>query len=531
MHPKRRLILLLDGTWNGDEDVDQDTNIVRLRQTIASSLVSGALPADEDKEVLNESDSGYIKSGVHGKYEYLLLYGRGVGTGPGLNRLLGGVAGEGLDLNVRQGYKFLSRYYNSQTEIFIIGFSRGAYTARSLVGYVAVAGLLKRDLCTPEMEEKAWRYYLATPNDRLPRLGKELKKNVHPPGDVRIACLGVFDTVGALGILGGVLRRFTPRKYEFHDVQLSPIVKVNLQALAIDEHRAQFEPSIWRLGTHRTPNSITEQIWFSGVHADIGGGYLKRSDRIGGLTRALDDVPLDWMIKRITYYYPDFPINVSRLASKPGSWLELLRSPIGAAIHNSRTFKYRFSRPVVRSIGNIPAPATKWERRVGYDPQGQIVGEGVHVSVLERMGQLYYFGGRTKIYALANLLINLPSLCHRYLNRDSPGQPIDVLSIVSFQGTVVDCNSGILEREEVIAALSGACRRLETFGGRFSSYLGGWFNRSTALGNHGGAGRILESGALQDVDFEHRRRGQRASSSLTPVKPPLGQRSKRPIWF
>jgi uncharacterized protein (DUF2235 family) len=172
----------------------------------------------------NEKESEYIGARIYREYEYRFFYERGVGTGPGLDRLTGGIFGSGLDVNVRRAYKFLSRHYTAGSEVFIFGFSRGAYTARSLVGYLGSAGLLRCDLCSAEMERKAWFYYLTPPNDRLPGVWKELGKSIHPANELRVACLGVFDTVGAMGIPATMFRRLNRKKYEFHDVELSPIV-------------------------------------------------------------------------------------------------------------------------------------------------------------------------------------------------------------------------------------------------------------------------------------------------------------------
>ena len=114
--------------------------------------------------------------------------------------MTGGAFGEGLSRNIRRAYKFLSFHYNEGDQVFIFGFSRGAYTARSLVGYIHSAGLLQRDNCTEILENTAWGFYRTPPNDRLPGVWSSLTPYVHRRDAVRIACLGVFDTVGALGI-------------------------------------------------------------------------------------------------------------------------------------------------------------------------------------------------------------------------------------------------------------------------------------------------------------------------------------------
>ena len=169
MSRKRRLILLLDGTWNDADIGDKDTNIVRLRDILAHGL--SALyhtPLSIEEVIGNDSLAAELGIRSHGAFDYLFFYERGVGTGPGLDRLTGGGLGWGLGQNIRRAYKFLSRNYLPGAEIFIFGFSRGAYTARSLVGYLGSSGLLKAEHCNDELEYMAWSNYRTVPNDRMP---------------------------------------------------------------------------------------------------------------------------------------------------------------------------------------------------------------------------------------------------------------------------------------------------------------------------------------------------------------------------
>jgi uncharacterized protein (DUF2235 family) len=158
-----------------------------------------------------------------------------------MDRLKGGAFGDGLVANVRRAYKFLSFYYEMGDEVFVFGFSRGAYTARSLIGLIGSAGLLRREYCTPDLELKVWNFYRSPPNDRFPGIWSDLSGFVHPRESFRIQCVGVFDTVGALGIPLQLMWRANRERYEFHNVELSSITNVNLQALAIDERREPFQ--------------------------------------------------------------------------------------------------------------------------------------------------------------------------------------------------------------------------------------------------------------------------------------------------
>src|SRR3712207_1342321 len=221
-----------------------------------------------------------FRSGADGVPQ-LTLYLRGVGsTGIALQKLIEGASGEGIDDNIRSGYMFLAQNYEAGDGIYLFGFSRGAFTARSLAGFIGACGLLKRqglgDIAA------AWDYYrtadLRSPDDFCRRCGSDCHT------DAAIAFLGVWDTVGALGIPGTVLNKLTAREYQFHDTTPSRIVKVGRHALAIDEHRDEFEPTLW---TGDVPlGGDIAQVWFAGAHSDVGGGYQDRR---------LADIPLLWM--------------------------------------------------------------------------------------------------------------------------------------------------------------------------------------------------------------------------------------------
>jgi uncharacterized protein (DUF2235 family) len=134
----KRLILCLDGTWN-TADAHEITNIVRIRDLIAPMVRT---PAGID--------------------EQLVYYHTGVGTGLSTrDKLIGGSTGTGLAHNVRAAYKYLSQHYEDGVEIYIFGFSRGAFTARSVAAYIGASGLLKADNCSRENEERAWRDLVA----------------------------------------------------------------------------------------------------------------------------------------------------------------------------------------------------------------------------------------------------------------------------------------------------------------------------------------------------------------------------------
>jgi hypothetical protein len=425
----KRIILLLDGTWN-DADVGPfDTNIVRLREIIARSLDVKPSSSLSQASPSTGSQTAKLVSGrtFQGETEHIVFYERGVGTGPLLDRIKGGSFGEGLSGNIRRAYKFLSFFYEPDDEIFIFGFSRGAYTARSLAGYIAAAGLLKRQSCTPDLENKSWTYYRTDPNDRMPGIWTELTPFVHERSAFRIECMGVFDTVGALGVPLPEFYRINRQSYEFHDVDLCSITDVNLHALAIDEHREPFAPTVWRKPKFKSFSTVTEQVWFTGSHADVGGGYIKQEERLAAHLKALDDITLDWMLKRVVNYFPNFPYDDQTWKAPDTSWSSAPR-------HESRNGFYRFMRKALRSVANRGLDARGWHQiNVGYDRHAESIGEMVHVSALERLG----VDDRDQPYGSLNLAVMLNVIQSTY---DPSQVAVGSLKIVNWDGTILDPN-------------------------------------------------------------------------------------------
>lgn len=337
--------------------------------------------------------------------------------------------------------------------MFIFGFSRGAFTARSLIGYIAGAGLLTRKSCTPDNEVLAWTYYRTPPNDRFPGLYEQLSDLVHDRDKLRISCVGVFDTVGALGIPSDLARRINRARYEFHDVDLSSITHVNLHAIAIDEHRKPFQTAVWRKPKFRKYASHTEQVWFAGAHGDIGGGYIVEEARETKALQALDDITLDWMTKRVKAYYPDFPCKISA------------EEPVGhrlafAPQHEPRKSFYCLMPFALRSIANCDPKPRRWryERGVSRDRNVEPIGEMVHIAAIERLGQPVMTDRRKSIYRPTNLLAVLPLIFDTYSmesNNRRVGTPI---LIVDWSGKVLRPESA--ERSRVQTIIAEAQKRL-----------------------------------------------------------------------
>jgi hypothetical protein len=441
----RRLILLLDGTWNDMDFSVRDTNIVRLRSIIGSSLnVNATLP--RNKTALDVANNETIVAGrTHKGVEHLVCYQRGVGTGTFLDRIFGGALGDGLEKHVREAYKFLSFYYLPGDEIFIFGFSRGSYTARSLVGLIGAAGLLRAKFCTPELEQKVWDFYRTEPNDRSPGIWSELTPFVHDRDNFRISCVGVFDTVGALGAPLSWMQRANRERYQFHDVTLSAIAKVNLHALAVDEHRAPFRASVWRKPQFKDYASIIEQAWFTGAHSDVGGGYITYEER--NKKTALDDMPLDWMIGRLRKYFPDFPVEAW---ARPQPW------PINAPRHEARGLSYKIFPFALRAIANNPKThyfRHPYSAAVGYDRHDIPIGESIHVSVLERMAK-HREGLRR--YRPLNLMSIIDRARETYQGL-AAFDPHEALPIVDWNGEILNAADD-LQRNRAVGLLDAALK-------------------------------------------------------------------------
>jgi uncharacterized protein (DUF2235 family) len=247
-----RLAVFMDGTWSDPAD---GTNIDQL---------CGRAPESDREAGGGGQDKQYIE---------------GVGNRP-WERLRGGVLGRGVDANIRKGYEFIAAHHRPGDQIFLFGYSRGAFTARSLAGMIAKCGVVPPEVLGAEelfdryrdRARPGLREMLADEDDHSRRT--EQDRAVLANGRLeRIRFIGVFDTVGSLGIPGSVGRLFA-RKYQFHDTNLSGYVDFARHAVAIDENRPEFQPTLWTGVPVPIAGSTTsiEQRWFVGAHSDVGGG-------------------------------------------------------------------------------------------------------------------------------------------------------------------------------------------------------------------------------------------------------------------
>ncbi|WP_122075884.1 DUF2235 domain-containing protein [Pseudophaeobacter sp. EL27] len=281
----KNIVILCDGTSN---EISQDrTNILRL---------FGCLKKSPEQSVFY--DPGVGTFGAENSASY--YYRRGV-------EIWGLATGWGLDANVKEAYRYLVKHYEHKPsggdddqadQIYIFGFSRGAYTARVLAGFIHAVGLLHPD--NLNLLDYAYRAYKGIGgnagnegNDRKfaeVRLFERMLRPTRP----RIRFLGLFDTVGSVIESG----RFGPRLRSHAFTSTNSSVKSIRHALALDERRTMFQPQLWPTGKpyrseHFNPKSEVEQdakeVWFVGSHGDVGGGYPEPKS-------AIAKIPLEWMI-------------------------------------------------------------------------------------------------------------------------------------------------------------------------------------------------------------------------------------------
>ncbi|WP_115719334.1 DUF2235 domain-containing protein [Gallaecimonas mangrovi] len=274
----KRLILCCDGTWNNPEQEENGipcpTNVYKISNAIASS--------DGDIEQLI-----YYHPGVGGE-------GSISGEGGVLAPLLGGALGVGIRRHLCSAYYWIAKHYQPGDQIYLFGFSRGAFTARSLSEFLGL-GLL--DL-TGLSEQEAWARVHKSHDGGYQSFNENPPPLVESVGadwaffesgqPLPIRFVGVWDTVGALGIPDDLefLNLFDDKdNWRFYDDTIGAHVQTGRHAMAMDEKRSCFTVTHW---SNAATHNDAKELWFPGVHSDVGGGY---SDS------ALADGALQWMIK------------------------------------------------------------------------------------------------------------------------------------------------------------------------------------------------------------------------------------------
>ncbi len=246
-----RIAYCADGTW---DNPDKETNVARMHRALA------------------------LTPGVQ-----YTLYDDGIGAdGLPLEKLIGGAFGTGVFKKIKDAYYRLALSYESGSAIYLFGFSRGAYTVRALAGMLTAVGLPLNPF-NQKMVDTAFNAYRQKNKRERAKLLESIKR--YDMESVNIEMIGVWDTVGSLGI-PAMFGKNEPILYGFLDTSLHPSIRRAYQALAIDERRMEFPPTLWT--SPAADDQILEQVWFSGVHSSVGGG--------SGC--GLADITLAWMMQK-----------------------------------------------------------------------------------------------------------------------------------------------------------------------------------------------------------------------------------------
>ena len=301
--PNKTIVFCADGTWNGPGEVDaaaheaEATNVYKLFLDLAGDDEPDTTRLSDEQE-RTQRDAG-------GRVLQAAKYIHGVGDSRNfLVRIMGGALGSGVITRIVRGYTFVSRSYEPGDAIVLVGFSRGAYTARALGAFIAARGLLDRTRYPLDDKPTAYRLgvaaWYAHRRDALEHCKRgdwlaQLQARVidlpafvlRPPEALvpaPVHAIAVWDTVGALGIPD--FNRDAERldAFQFCDRTLNPAVAHGVHAVSLDERRADFTPTLW------DKDERIVQAIFPGAHSDVGGGYAESG---------LSDGALEWMTARL----------------------------------------------------------------------------------------------------------------------------------------------------------------------------------------------------------------------------------------
>lgn len=320
----KTIVFCADGTWNAPTQEDggdqgaAPTNVYKLFCGLAGTMRPGFNPMDreQEKELWLDNRLCQIAKYLHGvgkpdDYDNVYLKSlKGLGLVTRVvhatQTVVGGATGYGILSRIVRGYTFISRHYEAGDRIVVVGFSRGAYTARALAGMIARQGLLGKHLTSDKATAyqagaKAWHRY----RDSLNRGGSAWGRTVEALSDLAawwqrdelkkddfievpsLLAVAVWDTVGSLGI-NDFSKGSGHDAFKFTNTTLNTKVQHGFHALALDEERVDFIPTLW----DAAPNVV--QVLFPGSHADVGGGYPMSNNESG-----LSDIALQWMADRL----------------------------------------------------------------------------------------------------------------------------------------------------------------------------------------------------------------------------------------
>lgn len=318
----------------------------------------------------------------------LKKYINGIGTNTG-QIVRGSIYGKGVIDRICEGYEWLVANYEKGAEIYVFGFSRGAFTARSLVQMVASCGLLRQSTLSEFSVRKLFdryeaiskgkahaiwrlRYYKKDlPSGWAPNAVDQLLLDNSKVRVVKVRMAGLWDTVGAMGKDAVKNHGAQTQKSAEHNVRPTRAQQYGFHAIAIDEHRPMFDVTLWRTFVENGKEESTlkryvkyyEQRWFVGAHSDVGGGY--QDDR-------LPDISLAWMLSKASTLGLVFTSTVTPQA---GGW--------AAPIHDS--FK-KFAFGILNIWAKVLPGDQRHYRQIGRTPKSvkTVYGtQGVLMSINE----------------------------------------------------------------------------------------------------------------------------------------------------
>lgn len=374
-----RNVVLIDGTWN---DEASQTNVSKISHQ--AEVLTKIIPPQGDDGVVQQV---YYHDGV------------GVAGGP-VERFLGGAIGIGLKQIVNDAYDWVVDNYQPDQELYIFGFSRGAYAARALAGLIGASGIQREK--DPKRFEVSWKNYRMRGREGEERssaggrIRTQSYRRIVDAGEMhhhnRIECVGVWDTVGSYGVPAGFgfesLARFWALwQLGFHDTSFGKHINHGLHAVGVDERRRPFTPTFWSAPNGEPPPRNVEQTWFSGVHCNIGGGYPQDS--------RLSDLTLLWLIARVR--------KLTRLAFDTAQIRARLNPHVDGEVFDSSkgwpiSSVFPYQRPMFAS-----GALAKGIFSNSPDETERHINERVHWSVLAKLGRKGVVYGRQTAYDPPNL--------------------------------------------------------------------------------------------------------------------------------
>jgi uncharacterized protein (DUF2235 family) len=299
------------------------------------------------------------------------------------------MTGYGLDQNILDAYSFLIDTYEDGDQVYLFGFSRGAYTIRAVAGFMYLIGLLDRN-------QKHLCGYALTAYKRAAEEGQFdigwRFERIMSTGRVPIRFMGVWDTVSSI-IVPRPDRLYIPSRQRLPYTATNPLVQVFRHAIAIDERRRMFRINRWTEPQEYNPNPFgnaerqdVKQAWFVGVHSDVGGGY---SEEESGLAK----LPLKWMIDEAKEH--GLLINTAMFNhlvlghERKGGSRNYVKPDAGAASHDSMSWGWQILEWLPKSLRRREWPTRRSLSGVAYLPRSEprLINSGalIHSSVIERM--------------------------------------------------------------------------------------------------------------------------------------------------